>query len=91
MSKVSTRKVDRDLDIPVLKRDQLGSGVRGKYLRQYTQASNVVVLTPEIHKAFPTSEAVNQALASLLAISRETVGFARRGIPRGKARPKTNT
>ena len=66
MSKASTSKADNG-DVPVLKREQLGKGVRGKYLRQYTQGSNVVVLRPEIHKAFPTSEAVNQALEHLLA------------------------
>lgn len=70
MRKISTNKDDQD--IPELKREQLGVGVRGKYLRQFTQASNVVVLQPEIQKAFPTSEAVNRALASLLAFAKET-------------------
>jgi hypothetical protein len=59
-------------DVPVIKREQLGKGVRGKYFQQYTQQSNVVVLKPEIRKAFPTSEAVNKALASMLAFSQET-------------------
>jgi hypothetical protein len=58
-----------DQDIPVLKREQLGKGVRGKYFQQYTQQSNVVILKPEIMKAFPTSDAVNKALASMLAFS----------------------
>jgi hypothetical protein len=44
-----------DLDIPELKRDQLGKGVYGKYLKHFVQGSNVVVLQPEILKAFPTS------------------------------------
>ena len=67
-----------DQDIPELKREQLGKGVRGKYLKQFVQGSNVVVLQPEIHKAFPTSEAVNKALASLLAFAQETQGLTRR-------------
>lgn len=71
MSRASIRKAETD--IPVLKREQLGKGVRGKYFRQFSQGSNVVVLDPEIFKAFPTSEAVNQALASLLTVTRETV------------------
>ena len=70
MKKTSTNKADQD--IPVLKREQLGKGVRGKYFQQYTQQSNVVVLKPEIMKVFPTSEAVNKALASMLAFSEET-------------------
>lgn len=70
MKKVSTTKSDQD--IPELTREQLGVGVRGKYFKQFTQGSNVVVLQPEIQKAFPTSEAVNKALASMLAFARET-------------------
>ena len=61
-----------DQDIPELKREQLGQGVRGKYLQHFSHGSNVVVLQPEIQKAFPTSEAVNKALASMLAFARET-------------------
>jgi outer membrane protein assembly factor BamD (BamD/ComL family) len=67
MKKTYTNKADQD--IPVLKREQLGKGVRGKYFQQYTQQSNVVILKPEIMKAFPTSDAVNKALASMLAFS----------------------
>ena len=67
-----------DQDIPELKRDQLGDGVRGKYLKQFVRGSNVVVLQPEIQKAFPTSEAVNKALASMLAFAQETQGLTGR-------------
>ena len=70
MKKASTTKADQD--IPELKRDQLGVGVRGKYFKKMMQGSNVVVLQPEIQKAFPSSEAVNKALASMLAFSKET-------------------
>lgn len=69
MKKQSTSKDDQD--IPELKREQLGVGVRGKYHKQFAQGSNVVVLQPEIQEAFPTSEAVNKALASMLAFTRE--------------------
>lgn len=74
MKKTSTIKVKQD--ISELKREQLGKGVRGKYFQRYTQQSNVVVLKPEILKAFPTSEAVNKALASMLAFSQETQALA---------------
>jgi len=70
MKKTSTNEADQD--IPMLKRDQPGKGVRGKYFQQYTQQSNVVVLKPEILKAFSTSEAVNKALANMLAFSEAT-------------------
>jgi len=70
MKKASTTKSDQD--IPELKHEQLGAGVRGKYLKHVSQGSNVVILQPEIQKAFPTSEAVNKALASMLAFAQET-------------------
>ena len=70
MKKASTSKADQD--IPELKRDQLGKGVRGKYFNLFTQECNVVVLQLEIQKVFPTSEAVNKALASMLAFAKET-------------------
>ena len=70
IKKTSTKMADPD--IPELKRDQLGKGVRGKHLKHFAQGSNVVVLQPEILKAFPTSEAVNKALASMLAFAHET-------------------
>ena len=69
MKKPSTSKDDQD--IPEYKREQLGVGVRGKHYKQFMQGSNVVVLQPEIQKAFPTSEAVNKALASMLAFTQE--------------------
>jgi hypothetical protein len=73
-----------DLDIPEIKRAQLGAGIRGKYLKHFSQGSNVVVLQPEIQKAFPTSEAVNKALANMLAFAKETQGLT--GRPRTTAR-----
>jgi hypothetical protein len=76
MKKASTSKADQD--VPELKREQLGIGVRGKYFNHFTQGSNVVVLQPEIQKAFPTSEAVNKALASMLAFAHEAQGLTER-------------
>ena len=67
-----------DQDIPELKRDELGKGVRGKFLKHFSQGRNVVVLQPEIQKAFPTSEAVNKALANMLALAQETPGLTGR-------------
>ncbi len=37
MKKISTKKINQD--IPVIKRDQLGNGVRGKYFQQVEQIS----------------------------------------------------
>ncbi len=40
--------------------------VRGKYASRLRAGSNIVRLDPEIASAFPTSEAVNEALSAVL-------------------------
>ena len=40
----------------------LKKGVRGKYSKRFEQGTNLVLLSPDIAKAFPTDEAVNEAL-----------------------------
>ncbi len=47
--------------------------VRGKYYRRLLkEGANVVVLDPDVAKAFRSSTAVNEALRSLLRISEAT-------------------
>jgi hypothetical protein len=41
-------------------------GVRGKYAKRYAQGSNIVVLDPDVARAFPTARAVNAALRKVL-------------------------
>jgi hypothetical protein len=43
------------------RREDLGKGVRGKYSAADQKGSNLVPLAPELAKAFPTSDAVNEA------------------------------
>ena len=45
-------------------------GDRGKYARRYAEGSNVVVLSPDVAEAFPSSESVNEALRALMDIAR---------------------
>ena len=64
--------------------------VRGKYYRQLLkEGANVVVLDPDVAKAFRTSEAVNDALRSLLEASK----VARRStaVPTGRPRARRTT
>ncbi|HBL32041.1 MAG TPA: hypothetical protein DD490_34900 [Acidobacteria bacterium] len=49
------------------------NAVRGKYYERYQQGSNVVLLEPDVALAFPTSEAVNEALRALMMIARRAV------------------
>ena len=45
-------------------------GVRGKYYAQYRKGSNVVLLQPDVAEAFPSEEAVNEALRGILRTAR---------------------
>lgn len=40
--------------------------VRGKYLRRYRVGTNLALLDPDVAAAFPTDEAVNDALRTVL-------------------------
>jgi hypothetical protein len=44
--------------------------VRGKYAKRYRAGTNVVLLDPEVYKAFPNAAAVNQALRAVLSITK---------------------
>lgn len=41
-------------------------GRRGKYARRYAEGTNVVVLEPDVAKAFPNSKKVNASLRKLI-------------------------
>jgi hypothetical protein len=43
------------------KRALLKGGMRGKYAAKYRAGTNVVLLDPDVAKAFPTERAVNEA------------------------------
>ena len=57
---------DTDKFRPEYCREDLGSGVRGKYLESFRSETNLVLLHPDVAKAFPTDESVNKALRSLM-------------------------
>jgi hypothetical protein len=69
MKKPKRRRPD-DLR-PSYRRENFPKGfVRGKYAARFAEESHMVRLDPEIHAAFPTSEAVNEALAGLLRLAK---------------------
>jgi hypothetical protein len=49
---------------------QLGEGVRGKYAERYREGTNLVLLAPDVAEAFPTDEAVNEALRLLIKLAK---------------------
>ena len=59
--------------------------IRGKHFKQLLEeGSNVIVLEPEIAQAFTNSAAVNDALRSLLEITRSTQRLTKRSTGRVK-------
>ena len=71
--KKSSRKTTDELR-PEYRRSDFGTLVRGKYAARVSEASNIVVLEPQVARAFPNDRAVNQALRRLL---RDRKGSAR--------------
>ena len=68
-----TKKQLLDDDLrPEYKRSDFGVMERGKYAVAARAALKIAVLRPEIAQAFPTSEAVNDALATMLTIASES-------------------
>jgi hypothetical protein len=59
-------------------REELGSGIRGKYLAAYNRGANLVLLSPDVAKAFPTEKDVNEALRSLLELAQKAAGQKKR-------------
>ena len=51
---------------PEYKRSDFGALIRGKYAQRVAEATNVVVLDPQVAQAFPNDRAVNKALRGLL-------------------------
>jgi hypothetical protein len=65
---MKTDKVNRTDDElrPEYDLSQLQGGERGKYLDRYRAGTNLALLAPDVRAAFPTDEAVNEALRSLM-------------------------
>jgi len=59
------------------KREDLGVGVRGKYYESYNESNNIVLLSPEVARAFPTEESVNSALLSLIKLANASINPTR--------------
>jgi hypothetical protein len=57
---------------------ELKHPVRAKYHARTTAGSNVVLLDADVARAFPTAEAVNQALRMLVAVAKSRVPEAKR-------------
>jgi len=56
----------------------LRGGERGKFFGEYQKGTNIVLLEPDVAKAFRNSEAVNRALRQFLAEHRNAKAPKRR-------------
>jgi len=65
MKKADTHSGDDDLR-PEYDLSELQGGVRGKFLDRFRAGTNLALLAPDVRVAFPTDDAVNQALRSLM-------------------------
>ena len=64
MKKVNRKSADELR--PEYKRSDFGALVRGKYAARVSESSNIVVLEPQVARAFPNDHAVNEALLGLI-------------------------
>ena len=61
--------------------------IRGKHIKQLLEeGANVVVLEPDLAKTFTSSAAVNDALRSLLDLTRSTQRLTNRSTRTGRKR-----
>ncbi|MCY7317435.1 MAG: hypothetical protein LH617_01675 [Ramlibacter sp.] len=70
-------------------RSDFASLERGKFYKDAAKGTSVALLDPVVAKAFPTSEAVNEALLGLLALTEQTARITgrSRATPRKRAAP----
>jgi len=66
------------------RREDLGKGIRGNYHGSYQKGTNLVLLSPDVARAFPNDEAVNDALRSLLDQSSKSIRGAKQPTKRSK-------
>ncbi|MDO8472882.1 MAG: hypothetical protein Q7T05_03605 [Dehalococcoidia bacterium] len=79
------RKVKESDDLrPEYKREDLGHGTRGKYLKSYHEGTNLVLLSPDVAEVFPTEVAVNEALRYLIDLAQKSSSLTKRPSGRSK-------
>ena len=67
---VSMKKSDKKRESDIQAEYDFSGGIRGKYARRYAQGTNVVVIDPDVARAFPSADAVNSSLRALAGIIR---------------------
>jgi hypothetical protein len=86
--KKTSRKLINDMR-PEYDFSSMKGGVRGKYVRRSRAGTNIVLIEPDVADAFPTQEAVNEALKGVLSTTRAVRSTG--GLPNKALQPTTRT
>jgi len=81
---------DRDELRPEYDLSQLKGGVRGKYYKQATAGTNLVLIEPDLARAFPGEESENRALRLLVSVAHAATSGSRRHGPRKRRLKESN-
>ena len=65
------KKVPTTSDPDMLAEYDFSKGTCGKYVQRYAEGTNLVLLSPDVAEVFPDTEAVNEALRTMIRITRE--------------------
>lgn len=65
----------------------LRKGIRGKYAHRYRKGSNIVLLAPDVARAFRTDDAVNEALRLVIRLGK-LQGGPKRVSPKKQRQPQ---
>jgi hypothetical protein len=69
MKKKSREEQNNDLRLEYDLGQLLRTGVQSQYVRRFAEATNLVLLAPDVAEAFPTAESVNETLRLLLQLT----------------------
>lgn len=69
---VASNNAEEDDLLPEYGPEVIAQGVRGKYYAAYPAGTNLALLAPDVRAAFPTDEAVNEALRFLISVAERT-------------------
>jgi hypothetical protein len=69
MKKETMSEMDDELRPEYDMHELIKGGVRGKYVARYRAGTNLVLLDPDVAKAFPDEAAVNEALRLVIQLT----------------------
>jgi hypothetical protein len=70
MKKSIQSEMDDELRPEYDLRELLKGGVRGKYVERYRAGTNLILLDPDVARAFSSDQAVNEALRLVIKLNR---------------------